>query len=220
MGTAPRAAWTRYDGDVMLTRKQVSEITGVPIPTLCRWGLAGKGPKVTCREPYYVRYRKADVEAWLAGDGATWKPSPPAGGAFRQIQHGAYGPADAVIPFGQVRPFVPSLEALDLCGVYFFCMGRRVLYLGQSKAVLRRLRQHVKSGLRDLGDADSVYVYLCPPEKLDAEEGAFLEFLTPSENRHYGPKSQLRSNPPKLGPMLDLRRQINGRWRVVPNVSE
>ncbi|MDR6868161.1 excisionase family DNA binding protein [Microbacterium resistens] len=46
------------------TRPQVSEYTQVSVPTLARWAMEGKGPRVT-KFGALARYRKADVLAWI-----------------------------------------------------------------------------------------------------------------------------------------------------------
>lgn len=49
----------------LLSEAELSELTGVPVPTLIDWRYRRKGPafvKLGAR----VRYRESDVEAWLA----------------------------------------------------------------------------------------------------------------------------------------------------------
>lgn len=48
----------------LATRRELSLATGVSIPTLCRWAAATVGPKPV-RLGGSIRYRKADVLAWL-----------------------------------------------------------------------------------------------------------------------------------------------------------
>jgi predicted DNA-binding transcriptional regulator AlpA len=49
----------------LMTRKELSEFTGLTIGTLARWAVETTGPKVTKLGGKAVRYRKADVLAWL-----------------------------------------------------------------------------------------------------------------------------------------------------------
>ncbi|QOC24796.1 helix-turn-helix domain-containing protein [Microbacterium hominis] len=56
------------------SRGQVSEFTGLSVPTLARWAAEGKGPRFR-RAGGRVLYRRADVIAWLdsldaGGEGA------------------------------------------------------------------------------------------------------------------------------------------------------
>lgn len=52
------------------TRKQVAEYTQTSIPTLARWAAQNQGPKVTrLGAGGTVRYRREDVEAWIAESG-------------------------------------------------------------------------------------------------------------------------------------------------------
>lgn len=46
-------------------RSQVAEYTQTSIPTLARWAAEGRGPRWVKLGAGAVRYRKADVLAWL-----------------------------------------------------------------------------------------------------------------------------------------------------------
>lgn len=48
----------------LATRRQVADYTQTSYPTLARWAGEGKGPKFV-RLGGAVRYRRADVLAWL-----------------------------------------------------------------------------------------------------------------------------------------------------------
>jgi excisionase family DNA binding protein len=49
----------------LLTPRQLAELVGVPVGTIYRWNWTGTGP-ARCRVGKHVRYRRADVEQWLA----------------------------------------------------------------------------------------------------------------------------------------------------------
>lgn len=49
----------------LMTRRQVADYTQTSIPTLARWAMESKGPKSVKLGATAVRYRKADVLAWL-----------------------------------------------------------------------------------------------------------------------------------------------------------
>lgn len=51
--------------DEYLTTEEVATWLRVAPSTVCRWRLAGKGPRVTWLSPSLPRYRKADLIAWL-----------------------------------------------------------------------------------------------------------------------------------------------------------
>jgi len=53
--------------DEYLTTEEVATWLRVAPSTVCRWRLAGRGPRVTWLSPALPRYRKADVIAWLQG---------------------------------------------------------------------------------------------------------------------------------------------------------
>jgi excisionase family DNA binding protein len=66
----PTAAVTREpNADTQMlpelaTRPQVADYTQTSVPTLARWAAEGRGPKFV-KLGGAVRYRKADVLAWL-----------------------------------------------------------------------------------------------------------------------------------------------------------
>ncbi|MGM0583866.1 MAG: helix-turn-helix transcriptional regulator [Pseudomonadota bacterium] len=53
----------------LLTRQQVSLLTGFAEITLKKWAAKGQGPKVT-RVEGLPRFKVADVRAWLDGEAA------------------------------------------------------------------------------------------------------------------------------------------------------
>lgn len=50
----------------ILTTKEVAQWIRVSESTLCRWRQRGMGPHATWMTPSCPRYRRADVEQWLA----------------------------------------------------------------------------------------------------------------------------------------------------------
>lgn len=53
----------------LLSPKELADVLGVPVKTIYDWNLKGTGPKYV-RVGRHVRYRPADVEAWLADQAA------------------------------------------------------------------------------------------------------------------------------------------------------
>lgn len=51
------------------TRPQLSEYLGIPVPTLARWAVEKKGPRIT-KLGHAVRYRREDVLAWIEASAA------------------------------------------------------------------------------------------------------------------------------------------------------
>ena len=49
----------------LLDTKQLSDETGIPERTLVNWRYIGEGPPYVKVGPRQVRYRVADIEAWL-----------------------------------------------------------------------------------------------------------------------------------------------------------
>jgi excisionase family DNA binding protein len=50
----------------LLTIREVSELLGIPVGTIYQWRYSGTGPKAA-RMGRHLRYRPADVEAWVEG---------------------------------------------------------------------------------------------------------------------------------------------------------
>jgi predicted DNA-binding transcriptional regulator AlpA len=51
--------------DEYLTTEEVAAWLKVAPSTVCRWRLAGRGPRVTWLSPSLPRYRRTDLAAWL-----------------------------------------------------------------------------------------------------------------------------------------------------------
>ena len=54
------------DWPELVTARQLGEFLGVSWLTLHRWRKASKGPRYLHAGDHSIRYRRADVEAWLA----------------------------------------------------------------------------------------------------------------------------------------------------------
>lgn len=53
-----------------LTRPELAAYTGVAVQTLARWAVEGVGPRITHLGRRHVRYKRADVIAFLDGKAA------------------------------------------------------------------------------------------------------------------------------------------------------
>jgi len=51
--------------DEYLTTEEVALWLRVAPSTVCRWRLAGRGPRVTWLSPSLPRYKKSDLFTWL-----------------------------------------------------------------------------------------------------------------------------------------------------------
>jgi excisionase family DNA binding protein len=56
--------------ETLMTTEQLAEFLQVPLATLYQWRHKGTGPK-GIKVGKHVRYRRADVEAWLENQAAT-----------------------------------------------------------------------------------------------------------------------------------------------------
>jgi predicted DNA-binding transcriptional regulator AlpA len=52
--------------EVLLTPKQAAEFMGIPLGTLAQWRSQRRGPTYIKLEDRLVRYRRSDLEAYLA----------------------------------------------------------------------------------------------------------------------------------------------------------
>lgn len=108
-----------------------------------------------------------------------------------------------------------DLSALLQSGVYVLLHRERVVYVGKSRMVLKRLYAHrnlwerKRKGLRTLTRSnlkgipfDQVYFYPCAIEELDSREFELIQRFQPRHN------VQLKSPPPPL--RREVRLTING----------
>lgn len=81
------------DADGLLSIEQLAEYTGISKNTLYYWRVEGRGPR-GMKLGKYVRYRRADVEAWL-DDSLDDRRSArhPVSGVREAVGVGASGPA-------------------------------------------------------------------------------------------------------------------------------
>lgn len=56
----------KSDPDAILTSAQAAEILGFTEKTLTKWRLQGNGPKYAKVNNKWVRYRRCDLDAWIA----------------------------------------------------------------------------------------------------------------------------------------------------------
>ncbi len=73
-----------------------------------------------------------------------------------------------------------------LCGVYFLFLGRRCVYVGQSRNIFVRMRDHQlpRSGAKEFDTFSYIEV---PPESLDAIEAYYITLFSPKLNRTMNP---------------------------------
>lgn len=86
-----------------------------------------------------------------------------------------------------LRPMAKDLKFLPIAGqsagIYFLCVGDRVVYVGQSVCPAARVAQHLASGKV----FDRAFVYPCLPEHLNLLEGFLIRSLVPEHNGNGGP---------------------------------
>ncbi|GHH76297.1 helix-turn-helix transcriptional regulator [Promicromonospora soli] len=63
--TAVAKLTTLIPADEFLTTEEVAAWLKVAPSTVCRWRLAGKGPRVVWLSPSLPRYRRNDIVLWL-----------------------------------------------------------------------------------------------------------------------------------------------------------
>lgn len=95
----------------------------------------------------------------------------------------------AVIPYGSTS------------GIYFLTRGTKIVYIGQSTGVLRRIMAHRVDGK----DFDGFAFFSCPEEDLDELETAYIRAFNPSDNWSFGnrPGRKRRHRPSTSSPAED-----------------
>jgi hypothetical protein len=114
-----------------------------------------------------------------------------------------------------IDPYFTSLENCqplqphNYSAVYFLRRGEEVIYIGQSKSVVRRIANHI--GKKSF---DSILIMPVPADELSSVEIYWIKKLKPILNRTLG---EMREHPPRSKHQLDPRRvQIRGKpyWQV------
>lgn len=84
-----------------------------------------------------------------------------------------------------------SIGSVDIPGVYFLCLGDRVVYIGQSIGPYSRIGHHARDRRKDF---DRAYLLPVPRELLDEVEAAFIRALKPDLNTKapVGPKNDAK----------------------------
>lgn len=75
-----------------------------------------------------------------------------------------------------------AIPTAILSGIYFLIRNQRVVYVGQSVNVLRRISEHIKNGAR----FDSFTISLCKRNEMDRLETTYIRALFPDENIVFG----------------------------------
>ncbi len=73
-----------------------------------------------------------------------------------------------------------------LCGVYFLFLGRRCVYVGQSRNIFVRMRDHQqpRNGKKEFDTFSYIEV---PPESLDSVEAYYITLFSPKLNMVMNP---------------------------------
>jgi hypothetical protein len=79
-----------------------------------------------------------------------------------------------------------------ICGIYFLIRGDRIVYVGQSRNVLRRVARHIDDGKQ----FDHFSIAPCRIDELDNLERTYITALYPEENLSLGSALQAKINYP------------------------
>jgi len=90
--------------------------------------------------------------------------------------------AAMAIPYTHKEIVTDAVPKGLMSGVYFLVLKGQVVYVGQSKNVFHRLARHIRDGR----EFDSFNVLPCPPERLDAVEGLYIDAFMPGMNNSFG----------------------------------
>jgi hypothetical protein len=221
----------------LLTRKQVSEMSGFADITLRLWSTQGKGPTIT-RIEGRPRYMVRDVRQWLRlpegtpittgfqGPGGARKIAPATRKQALSEAAQAKAAADLLWEQGAPSDYLPdpnrvkratlSLKTLRTAGVYFLLVGDKPVYIGQAVSLLPRITSH----LPYYNDITNVLTLKCPLDELDDLEGFYIRFFRPQRNGNDGPITGLTSHNAQENQRRAIAmRNDFARWRVIPAVS-
>jgi len=113
------------------------------------------------------------------------------------------------------RYFIPKNDItrkakapIPICGVYFLVMNDEVVYVGQSRDVAYRIRQHQE---RKKDEFDRVFVVTCDPDMLACVEEAYISELKPKLNVQLRPFSTQGR---------DARSAVNDYWRSLKDEDD
>ncbi|MBB5509543.1 GIY-YIG nuclease family protein [Paraburkholderia atlantica] len=85
-------------------------------------------------------------------------------------------------PLSPEQIIAAAIPTSVICGVYFLIRGERIVYVGQSKNVLRRIARHMDDGR----EFDRFSVSPCNEHELDGLERTYITALYPDENMSLG----------------------------------
>lgn len=89
------------------------------------------------------------------------------------------------IPYGADEIIRSAIPAFTVCGIYFLIRDDRIIYVGQSTNIYRRVARHIDDGKK----FDRFSVVSCPKEDLDRIERMYITALYPDENMSLGNSS-------------------------------
>ncbi|MEO0700325.1 MAG: GIY-YIG nuclease family protein, partial [Pseudomonadota bacterium] len=84
--------------------------------------------------------------------------------------------ADA--PLSRSEILGAAIPTSVICGIYFLIKRDRIVYVGQSKNVLRRIARHIDDGR----EFDRFTISPCKEEDLDRMEATYISALYPDQN--------------------------------------
>jgi hypothetical protein len=85
---------------------------------------------------------------------------------------------------------LPIIDIRTPSGVYFLCLGKKIMYIGQSVTIGGRVLNHIREGIKDF---DRVFFIACPIDKLTEIETALIKHYKPPLNA-----TNKKDNPNKL----------------------
>jgi excisionase family DNA binding protein len=164
----------------LLTAEEAAESTGLPVERIRDLAMSGYAPswRIDGGEPLF---KISELKAWLAEN----LVARTAGKALpTQVVVTHTGPPISTlsdVPL-EIRSIVNLRDISDYrltAGVYFLCIDKKVVYIGQSTVVGSRLAVHHKEGKKEF---DRIYFMPWPEHDLARMEGALIRALRPSLN--------------------------------------
>lgn len=114
---------------------------------------------------------KAAAELWVASEESNIDRA-----AQQMMGFGRRGAAGLLTPEEILSLSIPNIGG---AGVYFLISGAEITYVGKSKNVAGRIRDHIKNGRQ----FDRFMMHHCSASEIDALEQRYISALRPAQNK-------------------------------------
>lgn len=168
-------------GRIMITPERLTELANSGYVPHYRWriGVPIDGKPLVDDQPVF---RITEVRAWFVANGLNRDPGAPFPD-ITVIHSRSERPAANELPPELIslrQSLVSAPQPAQMSGVYFLVRDNRLVYIGQSKSVWRRIAVHSV-------EFDRAFVIPTPESDLSRIEGSLIRHFRPSDNVSSGP---------------------------------